>query len=90
MGICSFAKVIEELPADDVNREFYINRFKNMAQAIASCQQPEGYWTRSMLDPEHAPGPETSGTAFFTYGFLWGVNNGILDASEYNPVIDKA
>ena len=86
----AFAKVIDELPADDVNREFYINRFKNMAQAIASCQQPEGYWTRSMLDPEHAPGPETSGTAFFTYGFSWGVNNGILDASEYNPVIDKA
>ena len=41
-----------------------------MADAVVACQQPEGYWTRSMLDPEHAPGAETSGTAFFTYGLL--------------------
>ncbi|MEE1223458.1 MAG: DUF2264 domain-containing protein, partial [Bacteroidaceae bacterium] len=60
------------------------------AKAVAECQQPEGYWTRSMLDPEHAPGPETSGTAFFTYGLMWGVNNGLLSASEYMPVIDRA
>ena len=29
-------------------------------------------------------------TAFFTYGMLWGVNNGILPAKTYKPVIDKA
>ncbi len=85
-----FAKVIKELPETDANRDFYINRFCAMAEAIAACQQPEGYWTRSMFDPEHAPGPETSGTAFFTYGFLWGVNNGYLPKEEYAPVIDKA
>ena len=39
-----------------------------------------------MLDPEHAPGPETSGTAFFTYGLLWGMNNGLLDKAAYQPV----
>lgn len=22
--------------------------------------KPQGYWTRSMMDPEQAPGPETS------------------------------
>ena len=43
-----------------------------------------------MLDPEDAPGPETSGTAFFTYGFLWGINNGILDGEVYLPVVEKA
>ena len=42
------------------------------------------------MDPEHAPGPETSGTAFFTYGILWGVNNGYLDKNEFSGVIDKA
>lgn len=84
------AKVIKELPETDVNRDFYINRFCEMAKAIAACQQPEGYWTRSMLDAEHAPGPETSGTAFFAYGFLWGANNGFLSKEEYAPVIEKA
>ena len=43
-----------------------------------------------MMDPTHAPGPETSGTAFFTYGFLWGINNGYLDEAVYKPVINKA
>ena len=42
------------------------------------------------MDPEHAPGPETSGTAFFTYGFLWGINNGYLDEATYLPVVQKS
>src|SRR5690606_31712527 len=71
-------------------RNEYITKFKGMAEAVKNSQQPEGYWTRSMLDPAHAPGPETSGTAFFTYGLLWGINNGFLDHQEYMPVVDKA
>lgn len=43
-----------------------------------------------MLCPDDAPGSETSGTAFFTYGILWGVNNGILPAEQYQPTIEKA
>lgn len=42
-----------------------------------------------MLDPEHAPGPETSGTAFFTYGLLWGVNHGILKDPKYLKAAEK-
>jgi rhamnogalacturonyl hydrolase YesR len=61
-----------------------------MAKAIAACQQEEGFWSRSMLDLEQAPGAETSGTAFFAYGFLWGVNNNVLDEDIYKPVIDKS
>ena len=84
------AKVLQDLPKNHKDRELYIKRFRTMAQSIADCQQKGGYWTRSMLDAEHAPGPETSGTAFFTYGFLWGINNGILENSVYSPVIEKS
>lgn len=42
-----------------------------------------------MLDLEYAPGPETSGTAFFTYGLLWGMNNGLFDEDTYRPVVMK-
>lgn len=84
------AKVLQDLPADDTHRDEYLTRFRDLAKAIVACQQPEGYWTRSMLDPAHAPGPETSGTAFFTYGLLWGVNNGCLDAATYLPPALKA
>ena len=86
----AYAKVLNELPETDPHREKYIERFRSMAESLAACQQAQGYWTRSLLDAEHAPGYETSGTAFFTYGFLWGVNNGYLSKEKYKPVIVKS
>ena len=79
------AKVLKDLPSTDIHRPLYETRFRNMAAALIKIQQPEGYWTRSLLDPSQAPGRETSGTAFFTYGLLWGINNGYLDRSVYLP-----
>ncbi|GAB6123542.1 glycoside hydrolase family 88/105 protein [Dysgonomonas termitidis] len=83
-------RVLADLPEDDPHRTEYIRIYKDMAKAIAACQQKEGFWSRSMFDLEQAPGAETSGTAFFAYGFLWGVNNNILDEDTYKPVIDKS
>jgi len=88
--LAALAKVLKDLPETAPYRQEYADRFRTMARAVAACQQPQGYWTRSMLDPEHAPGPETSGTAFFTYGLLWGMNNGLLDEDTYRPVVMKA
>lgn len=88
--LAGLAKVLKDLPKDYKHYEFFAQKFQNMAKAVAAIQQPEGYWTRSMIDPEHAPGPETSGTAFFTYGFLWGINNGFLDEATYMPIVNKA
>lgn len=77
-------RVLEDLPDNNPHRKEYIQIYKDLAKAIINSQQPEGYWTRSMLDADQAPGPETSGTAFFTYGLLWGINNGYLDAKTYS------
>lgn len=81
--LAGLAKVLKDLPANYAHREFFENKFKRMAEAVVALQQPDGYWTRSMMDPEHAPGCETSGTAFFTYGLLWGINNGYLLGEKY-------
>ncbi|WEF33879.1 glycoside hydrolase family 88/105 protein [Pseudoduganella chitinolytica] len=83
------AKVLDELPADDPHRDHYVARFRAMAAALKASQQPQGYWTRSLVDPAHAPGPETSGTAFFTYGLLWGVNHGVLARADYLPAAQR-
>ncbi|MBR4845935.1 MAG: glycoside hydrolase family 88 protein, partial [Bacteroidaceae bacterium] len=88
--LAGLAKVLKDLPADYKHRQFFVDKYTRMAKAIAEIQQPEGYWTRSMMDPEHAPGPETSGTAFFTYCILWGVNHGILHPDQYRETIKKA
>lgn len=80
------AKVLQDVPADWRHRPYFEAKFRAMAEALAASIRPGGYWSRSILDEEHAPGCETSGTAFFTYGFLWGINNGYLDADQYLPV----
>ncbi|MBQ3635660.1 MAG: DUF2264 domain-containing protein [Bacteroidales bacterium] len=88
--LAAYARIIPDLPDDYKHKQVFINHFKALAQAVKNSQQKEGYWTRSILDPEQAPGPETSGTAFFTYGLLWGVNSGVISESEYMPTITKA
>lgn len=87
--LAGLAKVLADLPAGYKHRAFFEDKYKNMAKAVVKAQQPEGYWSRSMLDEEHAPGYETSGTAFFTYGLLWGVNNGLLTDPEYLEAAEK-
>jgi hypothetical protein len=84
------AKVLQDLPENDAHRDEYIQVFRSMTAALINAQQPEGHWTRSLLDANQAPGYETSGTAFFTYGLLWGVNNGLLDKEIYRPALEKA
>ena len=88
--LAGLAKVLGDMPADYVHRDFFLQRFRQLAEGVARVQRPSGYWSRSMLCEADAPGPETSGTAFFTYGMLWGVNNGLLDRAVYEPVIERA
>ena len=87
--LAGLAKVLADLPKDYKHRQFFEDKYRKLADAVVASQQPEGYWTRSMLDPEHAPGPETSGTAFFTYGLLWGLNNGYLEGQKYTDAVMK-
>lgn len=88
--LAGLAKVLADMPADYAHRHVFEQRFRQLAEAVRASQQPEGYWSRSMLDPLQAEGPETSGTAFFAYGLLWGMNHGILPRHEYAEVAEKA
>ena len=87
--LAGLAKVLKDAPADWEHRKFFEDKYRKMADAVVACQQPAGYWSRSMYDEEHAPGPETSGTAFFTYGLLWGINNGYLSDPKYLDAAKK-
>ena len=87
--LAGLAKVLKDAPADWEHRKFFEDKYRKMADAVVACQQAAGYWSRSMYDEEHAPGPETSGTAFFTYGLLWGINNGYLSDPKYLDAAKK-
>lgn len=89
-AFATFARILAELPADHKYREEYVTYYRRMAKALAECQQPEGHWTRSILDPSYAPGYETSGTSLMLYGYLWGINNGIFSEEEYGGTVSAA
>ena len=88
--LAGLAKVLADVPKNWEHRKFFEDKYIKLSDAVVALQQPEGYWTRSMADPGHAPGYETSGTAFFTYGLLWGINNGYLQSSKYLDAAEKA
>ncbi len=87
--LAGLAKVLSDLPDNYKHRKFFEDKYRNMASAVVACQRPGGYWSRSMYDEAHAPGPETSGTAFFTYGLLWGINNGYLTDAKFIEAAKK-
>lgn len=77
------AQIINDLPSDYQHKPLFVKRFKQLAQSLVKSQQQGGYWVRSLIDPQQAEGYETSGTAFFTFGLLWGINNGYLQGEPY-------
>ncbi|MGM9552313.1 MAG: glycoside hydrolase family 88 protein [Clostridia bacterium] len=86
------AKVLQDMPDDYEHYNDFLQTYLEMAPAIKACMRVDengyGFWTQSMLQgyPTSASNPngyETSGTAFFTYGFAWGINSGVLDRDEY-------
>ena len=88
--LAELARVLENMPADYPGRQKFVDLFKDMAAKIASLQQPDGSWHASLLDPDSYPIKETSGTGFYCYAILWGINHGILKKAQYLPVAKKA
>lgn len=82
--------ILRDLPADLATRPVFENVFKEMAAAIKDCPRADGAWSPNLLDATDPDLPEMSGTAFFCYGLVWGVNNGLLDAAVYLPVAQRA
>ena len=84
------ARVLSEMPADYPSRPQYVAQFREMADKIASLQGPDGLWRAGLLDQSDYKLPENSGSAFFAYGFAYGINSGILDRKKYRPIVEKA
>lgn len=84
--LAAFAKVLADMDAAKAKRLSVKGKYRNeitkyyqrLAKAAINLQQQEGHWTRSMMDPDQAPGYETSGTALMCYALFWGINNGYL------------
>lgn len=89
-AFATFARILDEMPADAPYTDEYTKYFRLMAKALKDCQQKDGYWTRSLLDPTHAPGRETSGTALNAYAYATGIRLGIISEADYGETLQKA
>jgi len=89
-ALMAMAKVLQALPASDPRRGEYAAVLTRMAATLKATQRADGFWNVDLGNPNSFPGPESSGTAFFTYGITWGINHGLLPAATYRPVVERA
>lgn len=88
--MAGLVRTLQYLPMNHPDRMRFEQLFKDMAAKVLVCQQSDGLWRASLLDPDSYPLKETSGSGFFTYALAWGVNQGLLDRTQYEPAIEKA
>lgn len=96
--MAALLRVLDRLPLNDPHRAEYEADFKALAAALLPLQREDGFWNTSLLDERHCAsagepgedGPETSGTALFTYGLAWGIRHGLLDAGAYAAPLMRA
>lgn len=83
----ALARVLDVLPTNEVHFAEYLQTFQQMAAAIKGVQRADGFWNVNLGYANDYPGPESTGTASFTYGFAWGINHGYLDRNGYLPAV---
>jgi unsaturated rhamnogalacturonyl hydrolase len=88
--IAGLARVLDYLPAMHPDRPYFEKLFRELAEKILTCQQPDNLWHASLLDPQSYPLKETSGSGFFTFAIAWGINHGLLDRTRFEPAVSKA
>ena len=86
----ALVNVLRIMPADYPSRPKYVAQFREMAAEIVKIQSPDGLWRSGLLDPDSYDLPEVSGSAFFTFGVAYGINEKILDRRTYLPIVEKS
>jgi rhamnogalacturonyl hydrolase YesR len=88
--MAGLVRVLQCLPSNHPDRVRFERLFSEMAEKVTSCQQGDGLWRVSLLDPASFPLQETSGSGFFAYALAWGINEGLLDRGQYSGAVSKA
>ena len=89
-AFASIVRILQYLPKNHPDRPRFEKLFRDMADKILSCQQPDGLWRASLLDAKDYPTPEASGSALITYGLAWGFNQDLLNDGRFAIAIRKA
>lgn len=82
-------EVLQYLPKDHPERDYFETIFKKMATKLLAIQKENGTWAPSLLDIDNPPQDDISGSVFYVYGLAWGINNGLLERVSYEPTVRK-
>jgi len=88
--LAALVRVLQLLPKTDSHYKEYLQDYKDMCKALLPLQRSDGFWNVSLKDSTHFGGKELTGTSLFTYGFAYGLNNGLLDKKLFIPAVSKA
>lgn len=88
--IGALVRTLEFMPQDAPFRAEYSQILTEMCETLVHLRRKDGLWNVSLHDPTNYGGKELTGSALFVYGMAWGVNNGLLEAEKFEPVIYKA
>jgi rhamnogalacturonyl hydrolase YesR len=87
--MAGLVRTLQFLPGNHPDRPRFERQFTDMAEKVLTCQQPDGLWRASLLDPGSYPLKETSGSGFYVYAMAWGVNQGLLDRTRFLPAVQN-
>jgi unsaturated rhamnogalacturonyl hydrolase len=88
--VAALVRILNTIPKNEAHRAEYLSDYKAMMAALIPIQRSDGYWNASLHDSTNFGGKELTGTSLFVYGMAWGINNKILDAKTYLPIVTKA
>ncbi|MGP4011608.1 glycoside hydrolase family 88/105 protein [Streptomyces sp. 4N124] len=83
-------KTLKALPPGEPHTAEYRQTLTRLVRALARVQRTDGFWNVNLADPDHLPGPETSGTSFFLYGTAYALRARLVDRAAYLPVVSRA
>jgi rhamnogalacturonyl hydrolase YesR len=90
-AIAGLARVLQNLPQDYKDRPYFVQQFKDVCDALrkAPALGADGLWRTSLLDYNQFSEKESIASAFFAFAYAWGINNGLLDKTTYEPLVRK-
>jgi rhamnogalacturonyl hydrolase YesR len=83
-------KTLKALPPGEPHTAEYRETLTRLVRALARVQRTDGFWNVNLADPDHLPGPETSGTSFFLYGTAYALRARLVYRAAHLPVVSRA
>lgn len=88
--VAALVNVIGAASKNMPHRDEYKQTLIKMLDAVKETQREDGFWNVSLHDPSYMSGPEFTGTALFTYGMAWAINNNLVSRKKYLSTVKKA